>query len=450
MSMDNPPEVQVGIMSEYQVEIVFKGEYYFTNIDKQIENKISAGILNQSIEVLTKYKQILFNRTLKFIPSDYENCSFILKNVTIGKGFHWEQAEDQEFRGTLVLRKIDEKLTAINILPVEDYLKSVISSEMNANCNLELLKTHAIISRSWLLRQIEKRNDPEHLKFATYHTYNSENERIRWFDAENHEFFDVCADDHCQRYQGVSLIRSEKVVQAVEETRGIVLSCDNKICDTRFSKACGGITESFENVWEANHFQYLTSIVDSEDQLKYKTLNLKDEAIFRDWILNPPDSFCKTTDKEILSQILPEHDMKTPDFFRWQVELTQEEISRLIREKSGIDFGNIIDLQPIERGVSGRIVRLKITGMNKTLIIGKELEIRRVLSESHLYSSAFFVEKFNIINKIPRKFVLYGAGWGHGVGLCQIGAAVMSEKGYTASQILTHYYKNTIIKKYYE
>lgn len=309
---------------------------------------------------------------------------------------------------------------------------------MSATASLELLKAHAVISRSWLLAQIEKNkqlaDDSEEYCSCTL----TDTELVKWYDREDHVNFDVCADDHCQRYQGITRESTEKVRDAIKATWGQVLTHNGVLCDARFSKSCGGVFEEFENCWEPKHYDYLVARHDGEQPMNFPDLTVEENA--REWILNAPPAFCNTHDKQILSQVLNSYDQETTDFYRWKVEYTQEELSELIKNRSGVDYGEILDLIPVARGTSGRLYRLKIVGTKKTLIIGKELEIRRTLSPSHLYSSAFVVEKEGEEGKVPTKFKLTGAGWGHGVGLCQIGAAVMGEKGYNYKEILLHYF----------
>jgi SpoIID/LytB domain protein len=358
--------------------------------------------------------------------------------VLIGINFHWEKKENQRFLGSLKIIVENGKLTVINLVQAEQYLMSVISSEMSANSSVELLKAHAIISRSWLLAQIQKRKQIANTQQKYISEIKSEEERIRWYDREDHILYDVCADDHCQRYQGITRLFAHNAQVSIEETTGMVLTSGGKICDARFSKSCGGITESFENVWENIEHPYLQTLVDYKFSPDDYNFDLRDEKSAEQWIKNSPPAFCNTQDVKILSQVLTDYDQKTKDFYRWDVEYTQDEISELIKIKSGIDFGSIIDLIPIERGYSGRIIKLKIIGTKQTLTIGKELEIRKTLSKTHLYSSAFLIYKSGIENNIPQKFKLRGAGWGHGVGLCQIGAAVMGEMGYRFDEILLH------------
>lgn len=386
---------------------------------------------------------------LIFRPVRYREASFELNDVTIGIQFHWERKEDQTFKGSLEIRIENEKLTAINILPLEDYLVSVISSEMSATSNLELLKAHAIISRSWLLAQTDKSESIAASGKSYKSVVETPEEYIRWYDREDHLNFDVCADDHCQRYQGITRQSTPLVEHAIAETRGMLIMHDGKICDARFSKSCGGISETFEHVWEPEVHPYLQSIVDNPKLDEGFDPDLTNEEAAQKWIRNAPEAFCNTHDKEVLSQVLNDYDQETTDFYRWKLVYQQADLAELIARKTGRDFGQIIDLIPVERGLSGRLKKLKIVGTKLTLTIGKELEIRKTLSESHLYSSAFVVDKQDIQNGIPEQFILTGAGWGHGVGLCQIGAAMMGAKGYKSDEILLHYFRGATISKEY-
>ena len=437
------PIVSIGILSEKEIHFDLYGEYKDLGNNLRFSGKFKARLKDGIIVLLQESSEIVKATELNFIPKDIENESLMIRNVVIGKDFHWQKKENQRFRGSLKLIIEGDKITAINILPLEEYLTSVISSEMNANSSSELMKSHAIVSRGWILAQYEKAGGP-----AISETVN-ENEIIRWYDRENHKNFDFCADDHCQRYQGVTKIVNENAANAVAATRGLVLTYKNKICDTRYSKCCGGMTESFENVWEPEVHDYLSSVVDYKFEPDGAEVDLHDEKSAERWVEGNPHSFCNTANKKILAQVLVDFDLETKDFFRWKVEYTQQEIGELIKLKSGIDFGKIIDLIPVARGYSARIIKLKIVGEKNTFVIGKELEIRKTLSPSHLYSSAFIVKKENITQGIPQRFILKGAGWGHGVGLCQIGAAVMGEMGYGFDEILTHYFRDTQIKKLY-
>jgi SpoIID/LytB domain protein len=449
ISINKEPNISVGILSDEQINFELHGDFKVADIKQVFSGRFIAEIENNKIVCHWENNKIEISDEIIFVPQDIQNDSFLLKNVKIGVNFHWERKEKEIFAGSLKLIKDGGNVTAINTLPIERYLLSVISSEMSAKSSLQLLKAHAIISRSWLLAQIEKAKAIKKEKIKFEPAKSVEDEYIRWYGREDHKLYDVCADDHCQRYQGVTKIFTEIARQAVKQTAGVVLTFDNKICDARYSKSCGGITESFENVWEPVKYSYLSSVIDYKFEPENYNLNFLVEANVRKWIKGNPPAFCNTTDRKILSHVLVDYDQETNDFFRWRVELSQAEISATIKTKSGIDFGDIIDLIPLERGSSSRIVKLKIIGTNKTLIIGKELEIRRVLSQSHLYSSAFIVEKENIIDSIPQKFILSGAGWGHGVGLCQIGAASMAAKGYQFDEILVHYFNKAVLKKIY-
>ena len=439
----NEPIVSIGILTEKEIRFDLYGEFILKGFDKKFSGRFKAKLKDDKISICQEKTEIFSADELLFNPYDLETESFLLRDVVIGKGFHWQSKENQRFRGRLKFIKEKNQITAVNILPLEEYLTSVISSEMSANSSIELLKAHSIVSRGWLLAQMEKKN-----KSAVSEQISHE-EIIRWYDREDHTNYDFCADDHCQRYQGVTKIINDNAVNAIASTRGLVLKYKDTICDTRYSKCCGGITEVFENVWENVHHPYLSSITDYKFRFDDDHADFKKEKSAEYWINSNPQAFCNTTDEKILSTVLVNFDHSTNDFFRWAVEYTQDEIAELITTKSGIDFGNIIDLIPMERGSSTRIVKLKIIGTKKTITIGKELEIRKILSKTHLYSSAFVVAKENIVKDVPQKFILHGAGWGHGVGLCQIGAAVMGELGYGFDEILTHYFNGSEIQKIY-
>lgn len=429
-------------MSAAEVHFTLDGQY--SVLDKTISgSQVATTDGNVIIWNNEKFEQ------LEFVPVDENLASFELKDVTIGVNFHWERKETQRFKGALRLIVEHGKITPVNILGVEDYLLSVISSEMSATASLELLKAHAVISRSWLLAQIDKNKRIEMSGEKYVAAENVEGEMIKWYDREDHVNFDVCADDHCQRYQGITRASTPQVAKAIEATRGQVLMDGDNLCDARFSKCCGGVYEEFENCWEPVHYNYLVARRDGVNELDFPNLTVEKNA--QEWILSRPEAHCNTADVEILSQVLNNYDQETTDFYRWTVTYTQDEITKLVKERSGMDYGNIVDLEPIARGTSGRLYKLKIVGTKKTLIIGKELEIRRTLSPSHLYSSAFVVEKGEKdANGLPSTFTLKGAGWGHGVGLCQIGAAVMGAKGYNYEQILLHYFIDAQIKELYK
>ena len=392
---------------------------------------------------------------LSFTPQQDTSSFFELQDVTIGINFHWERKEVQRFKGELKIIVEDDRLTAINIIPIEDYLTSVISSEMSATASLKLFKAHAVISRSWLLNKLKVANGKLKVIMHPDNTANFElstlpSQLIKWYDHEAHKNFDVCADDHCQRYQGITRTSTPQAIEAVFATRGEVLMYEEEICDARFSKCCGGAFEEFQNCWENVKHPYLIGQRDSKTETRLPDLTKEAEA--DKWIRTSPAAFCNTHNKQVLSQVLNNYDQETTDFYRWRVCYSQQELSELIHKRSGIEFGKIIDLIPVERGTSGRLVRLKIVGTLRTLIIGKELEIRRTLSSSHLYSSAFVVDKEykEDEKEIPSRFILTGSGWGHGVGLCQIGAAVMGEQGYKYKEILSHYYPGSAIEQQYK
>ncbi|MBA4418928.1 MAG: amidase [Syntrophus sp. (in: bacteria)] len=401
-----------------------------------------------------------------------KDSTFTLFNVIIGISFHWERREDQTFQGNLILaEREDGTITAINEILLEDYLQSVISSEMSPAAPLEFLRTHAILSRSWLLKALERKRRftgrgtfsrcapldvgcegvyvpaqsdiPANVNERISHAHTEE--IVRWYEQEDHDLFDVCADDHCQRYQGITKILSDKAAEAVWKTRGQVITYDNEICDARYSKACGGLTEAFETAWDDTRIPYLTSISDAA--ILHRPV-ATEEAVTR-WILSEPEVYCNTKDAAILDKILPDFDRETKAFFRWTIAYFREELEEILREKSGLDFGTLKEIEPLSRGASGRIYRLKITGSIRSVIVGKELEIRRWLSKTHLYSSAFIVKaEYGAHGEIER-FIFYGAGWGHGVGLCQIGAAVMATREFSADKILRHYFPGTEIRKVY-
>ena len=435
------PEISVGIVNAQEIHFSLNGNYFAkgeTVCGDQVVTFNEGGIL---------WNGNLY-RELTFTPQE-EGNSFSLYDVTIGINFHWERQETQIFMGTLRFVVHEDKITAINQLSVEDYLTSVISSEMSATSSLELLKAHAVVSRSWLFAQIEKRKALKDTGGDFFSFTKTKEEYIRWYDREDHTIFDVCADDHCQRYQGITKASNATVAEAVRATRGQLLMHGNKVCDARFSKCCGGATEEFEYCWEEKHYPYLTAVRDAEEEEHRELPDLTQEKEAQYWIRKAPHSFCDTHDAKILSQILNNYDQETTDFYRWHIRYSQEELAEIIRNNTKTDYGDIIDLIPVERGKSGRICKLKIVGTLKTLTIGKELEIRRTLSTSHLFSSAFIVDKGELVDGIPQWFFISGAGWGHGVGLCQIGAAVMGEKGYKYDEILLHYYKGAEIRRFY-
>jgi len=444
--MNVTPNIHVGIISSGKIELSFEGKYQLKSNETIFEGNFSVELIDDNMVI--KVTEVSAEE-LYFSPIDFDNAEFELKDVVIGVNFHWEQKENQKFQGALKFIIEDDKITAINVLPLENYLISVISSEMSAKSSLDLLKAHAVISRSWLIAQIEKQDKLIEQAESYKSTFETEDELIKWYDREDHINFHVCADDHCQRYQGTTRSHNPNVVKAVNETTGVVLSYNGVICDARFSKCCGGIAELFENCWEPVNHPYLTAVIDNSETPEGFATDLTIEENATLWLNNSPEAFCNTNDKEVLKQVLNEYDQTANDFYRWKVKYKNDELSDLISRRSGRYFGQIKDLVPVERGTSGRLIKLKIIGTKKTLTVGKELEIRRWLSESHLYSSAFTVEKRDITDGVPQRFILHGAGWGHGVGLCQIGAAVKGHKGYKYDEILHHYFKNITLEKRY-
>lgn len=437
------PDVTVGIVSAQKIHFSLNKPYLAKGekvLGEQVVEFSEGGVLWNG----NQYSQLTFH------PQSAD-ASFSLSDVTIGVNFHWERKETQTFLGTLRFVVESDKIVAINELPVEKYLESVISSEMSATSSLELLKAHAVISRSWLLAQMKKRREVAESGNNFFSFTKKEDTLIRWYDREDHTLFDVCADDHCQRYQGITKETSPHVAEAIRQTKGQILMDGEEICDARFSKCCGGITEEFQYCWENTPKTYLTAVRDIALGVEHTLPNLTNEEEAEKWIRFNPPAFCNTQDKKILSEVLNDYDQETVNFYRWKETLSQKKLQQLIADKLKMDLGAILDMKAVERGKSGRISKLQIIGTEKTFTIGKELEIRRTLSDSHLLSSAFVVDKYDKDEQgVPQRFELIGAGWGHGVGLCQIGAAVMGEQGYHYDAILLHYYQGAEIKKLYK
>lgn len=437
------PDVTVGIVSAQKIHFSLNKPYLAKGekvLGEQVVEFSEGGVLWNG----NQYSQLTFH------PQSAD-ASFSLSDVTIGVNFHWERKETQTFLGTLRFVVESDKIVAINELPVEKYLESVISSEMSATSSLELLKAHAVISRSWLLAQMMKRREVAESGNNFFSFTKKEDTLIRWYDREDHTLFDVCADDHCQRYQGITKETSPHVAEAIRQTKGQILMDGDEICDARFSKCCGGITEEFQYCWEDTPKTYLTAVRDIALGVEHTLPNLTNEEEAEKWIRFNPPAFCNTQDKKILSEVLNDYDQETVNFYRWKETLSQEKLQQLIADKLKMDLGAILDMKAVERGKSGRISKLQIIGTEKIFTIGKELEIRRTLSDSHLLSSAFVVDKYDKDEQgVPQRFELIGAGWGHGVGLCQIGAAVMGEQGYHYDAILLHYYQGAEIKKLYK
>lgn len=402
-----------------------------------VSGRFTAKVTEETVVLFDQAHRQIFRSPLIKLTAG-EDSFFSLFNVTIGSRFHWERMEDQIFQGDLILQaREDGTICAINEISLENYLMSVISSEMNPDAPMEFLKAHAILSRSWLLAALNQKKKANQVSISTENI--SPGEVIRWYDRQDHDLFDVCADDHCQRYQGIKKIVSTQAGEAVRQTDGMVMIFQEEVCDARYSKACGGITENFDTAWNDTRGPYLTSISDAP--FPHQQIRTKEEA--SRWILSNPEAYCDTTDESLLKKILLGFDRETKTFFRWRIDYSRTELEEILREKSGFDFGTLKEIIPLHRGPSGRISRLKIVGSKKTMVVGKELEIRRWLSRTHLYSSAF------IVTADAERFIFHGAGWGHGVGLCQIGAAVMAIQGFLAEEILRHYFTGVEIRKVY-
>jgi stage II sporulation protein D len=448
------PLLRVGLMSDRAlptVKLTLAGPYKASNSEVLESGEYIA--LNDGGLVRLAGSASINAQSLALTPVDFDASRATIHGITIGVDFHWERSESQTFQGSVVLSPQSDGLLVINELPLEAYLVSVISSEMSASAPGELLRAQAIVSRSWLLAQMRNRYKPaggNSRDKGAAADQSPETEMIRWWDRENHADFDVCADDHCQRYQGISKAFSKEAFEAVRDTRGRVLMWGDEICDARYSKSCGGMTEEFRAAWEDRDVPYLQAVYDGEDDGAGCPMPLSGESNAGEWIKSRPAAFCNTESVELLARILPGFDQETRDFFRWEVEYSNEELSRIILDRTGLDVGRLVSLEAIERGKSARIVRLKIVGEKRTAEIGKELFIRRALSRSHLYSSAFVVDaERDSAGEYPLRFKLIGAGWGHGVGLCQIGAAVMAERGYNHEPILAHYLRGVSLRAVY-
>ena len=441
--VDREPVVAVGLITGVD-SVVFELKGDFVNLGGA---HLSAGIYraeptDSGVEIVAENGWRDRSASEYVVAPAGRSTTFIVRDVTIGIDFHWQQKQDQKFQGALRIKRDSHgRLTVINDISIESYLTGVISSEMSETSHPELLKAHSIVSRSWLLAQMKPWKKERHKRSFALQRDADELQLIRWYDQESHDDFDVCADDHCQRYQGVTKVTSESAFEAIKETFGKVLVYDDELCDARYTKSCGGMTESFDAAWEDTRFSYLAVSYDGEEFPKGFDLPLTDEANAERWIRNSPAAFCNTNDTQILGKILPDFNQETKDFYRWRVTIKQDELQELLRSKLEVDFGAVHRLEAVERGASGRIVKLRITGERETMIIGKELEIRRALSASHLYSSAFVVDSNGDDGGAPASFTLIGAGWGHGVGLCQIGAALMAERDYDFQRILEHYYR---------
>ncbi|MFY9607792.1 MAG: SpoIID/LytB domain-containing protein [Blastocatellia bacterium] len=454
MSVNQEPLISVGLIAGDSalrtVRLTLRGRY-----KAQSGEVLDGGdyvVSNGGGSVRLAGGSLIIAPQIALTPVEFDASRATVHGVKIGVDFHWERRESQDVQGSLVFTPQSDRLMVVNELPLEAYLVSVISSEMSASAPSELLRAHAIVSRSWLLAQMTNRYTQTSdvvREGSPGPSGDSKTRMIRWWDRENHPDFDVCADDHCQRYQGISKAFSKEAFEAVRGTRGRVLMWGDEICDARYSKSCGGVTEEFRTAWEDRDVPYLQSVFDGEDQATRK-LTLTIESNAAEWIKTKPPAFCNTESVELLARVLPGFDQETRDFYRWEVEYSNEELSKIILDRTGLDLGRLVSLEPIERGRSARIVKLKIIGEKQTVVIGKELQIRRALSRSHLYSSAFVAEaEPDSSSRYPKRFKLIGAGWGHGVGLCQIGAAVMADQGRGHEEVLAHYFRGASVGELY-
>lgn len=451
IKFDREPVIKVGLMTGASSARITLAGRFVDDSGKDVD----GGDYNASVDegiVILDGPTPLRAASILLAPVDFDPGRITVHDITIGVDFHWQRKEAQQFQGALRLKASPDGLMLTNELPLESYLVSVISSEMSASCPAELLRAHAIVSRSWLLAQLNNASNENQTTEVARDDKPDDlpQQIIRWYDRENHADFDVCADDHCQRYQGISKAFSEAAFDAVGCTRGKALVWDDEICDARYSKSCGGMTELFRAAWEDRDVPYLASVYDGRGEIKEYAMPLTDEANSEAWIRSLPPAYCNTDSAELLARILPGFDQETRDFYRWKVVYSQDELREIIATRLGVDLGGIIALEPLERGESGRITRLGIKAEKLNLVIGKELEIRRAISRSHLYSSAFVVEtEQGDAADYPQRFTLIGAGWGHGVGLCQIGAAVMADNGYSHEEILSHYFRGATLDSLY-
>ncbi len=438
---DCEPVIAVGLIEVAgQIDFELQGDYSLGG--RVVRAGCYRSFFDRGCIVLSDARGSELERSarLQYVPAAASENFFTLHNVAIGRDFHWERLQSQRFRGEIAFDTFGTSgITVVNRIGLEAYLEAVICSEMSPESDAEFLKAHCVISRSWLLAQLELKRSARMPAAPADEAFT---------DAAAHKNFDVCNDDHCQRYHGMSRVNAA-AQQALAETRGQVLVFGGKICDTRFSKCCGGISERFSACWQDVDFQYLSPVADCAQGRAVFNPPVSSEDDARKFILASPPAFCNVTDRTLLARVLPDFDCETQHFFRWSVTLSQNEMQDLLKQKTGIDFGAIQGLIPLARGDSGRIYKLKITGTRAEKIIAKELAIRRALSPSHLYSSAFIVETTGEKDGMPAGFTLRGAGWGHGVGLCQIGAAAMAAQGYRYDAILAHYFRGAALQAIY-
>lgn len=439
--IDTEPQILVALAQRTtEIALTLEGVYRLPD-GRGITGALLARPDGEAIVLADSANRLVFrNRDIVLAPDDPAESFFTLSNVAIGIDFHWQRTQRESFRGRAVLSTdAGATVSILNRIGLEDYLASVISSEMSAEAPLEFLKAQAVAARSWLCAMLDKKRQPRPPQLRT------DGEISIWQDVNDHEGFDVCADDHCQRYQGITKIISDNVARAIAGTRGVFVVHSDEICDARYYKCCGGRTDVFATAWEDEDPAYLQSVRDS-DVFEPPVTSEDDAAL---WLGRIPCAYCNTNDAELLGRILPAFDLETLHFYRWRVAYEKQDLPDLLRQKSGIDFGEIEHIIPLKRGPSGRISKLQIVGTKRTVTIGKELEIRRWLSPTHLLSSAFVVASEHDLNGHLRRFILHGGGWGHGVGLCQIGAAVMAEKGFASKDILAHYFPGAELRKLY-
>lgn len=439
------PNISVCIMESEKLEFILDGYFNLKGSDRIYNGKFTAEIQKNSIIIKQNDFKLNFDQDLIFFPREYDTDHFIIKNIPVSKGFHREKKEQHRYKGSVKIIILDGKIITINIIPLEDYLKCVLSNEVKQTESQDYLKSYAIVARSWILAQLAKKNKKQTIKSAQ----KTESELIHWAENCDHLYYDVCSGEHCQIYPGITKVENSNVEEAVKLTYGMVLAYQDEICDTRYSKCCGGITESHEYVWDEKKIDYLTSIVDYKYRSDFYPLDLKEEQNAKKWIMSNPSAFCNNSPEKNVVVLQDDPDREKYNYFRWKIIYTADELQKILEEKTNCKFGKILEIESLSRGFSGRLEKIRITGENNTLIIGKELEIRRVLSRTHLFSSAIIIEKEkddsgNIVN-----FVIYGAGWGHGVGLCLSGASNMGLMGYYFDEILIHYFKGASIKKVY-
>lgn len=405
--------VVIGDFASYDEALAFRNDQ-----DQPGEYVVVEKILKPATGEIELDGQKLGSTVRIVLDTNNTSSHITVSNIMIGIQFHWQKHEDLDYRGIIEVGFNNQgKLVVINEIDLENYLVSVNSSEMTSDCPIGLLESQTVVARNTVLATMGK------------HHYNTN--------------FHLCSDDHCQCYHGKK--REQQVSrQAVENTWGRILLHGDEICDARYSKICGGIMEDYRYVWENRDIPYMVSGIDSDEEINYPA-NTEETA--KELIDTSLPAYCNTDLHKLPENLANLY--STQNLFRWEVTYPREELESLISEKTGKDIGELQDIIPLERGDSGRLIYINLVGSDKTLKIGKELEIRRVLSKSHLYSSCFYVRKEMGTDGKVSRFILKGAGWGHGVGLCQVGATVMASKKIPYQKILEHYYKNTNLVSLY-